>query len=227
MCYQSFARIAKTFDKNPNGKLIKIKSFIKSAEKLDRRRRRLVRLYYARISLFPFLAIRALTRKEKKKRERKKRGKKEANSRDQHRSTSWPKIHHLFRSSGKNIREITISRRWITRFIRVLSKLGWGIHKFVRYIAATFAIYSSPVSLSRLSLSLPRLELDLNFKRNATAHGLRDETVARGEGGGGKERERGREKEEEEKELSNLRVWRRIRVVVEDFEDEASMSEKC
>lgn len=42
MCYQSFARIAKTFDKNPNGKLIKIKSFIKSAEKLDRRRRRLV-----------------------------------------------------------------------------------------------------------------------------------------------------------------------------------------
>lgn len=97
----------------------------------------------------------------------------------------------------------------------------------MRYIAATFAIYSSPVSLSRLSLSLPRLELDLNFKRNATAHGLRDETVARGEGGEGKERERGREKEEEEKELSNLRVWRRIRVVVEDFEDEASMSEKC
>lgn len=46
----------------------------------------------------------------------------------------------------------------------------------------------------------------------------------RGEGG---KRERGREKEEEEKELSNLRVWRRIRVVVEDFEDEASMSEKC
>lgn len=73
MCYQSFARIAKTFDKNPNGKLIKIKSFIKSAEKLDRRRRRLVRLYYARISLFPFLAIRALTRKEKKKREKEER----------------------------------------------------------------------------------------------------------------------------------------------------------
>lgn len=71
MCYQSFARIAKTFDKNPNGKLIKIKSFIKSAEKLDRRRRRLVRLYYARISLFPFLAIRALTRKEKKKKREK------------------------------------------------------------------------------------------------------------------------------------------------------------
>lgn len=77
MCYQSFARIAKTFDKNPNGKLIKIKSFIKSAEKLDRRRRRLVRLYYARISLFPFLAIRALTRKEKKKeRERREERKK-------------------------------------------------------------------------------------------------------------------------------------------------------
>lgn len=188
MCYQSFARIAKTFDKNPNGKLIKIKSFIKSAEKLDRRRRRLVRLYYARISLFP--RDPSVNSEGEKKRERKKRGKKEANSRDQHRSTSWPRIHHLFRSSGKNIREITISRRWITRFIRVLSKLGWGIHKFVRYIAATFAIYSSPVSLSRLSLSLPRLELDLNFKRNATAHGLRDETVARGEGGGGKERER-------------------------------------
>lgn len=45
-------------------------------------------------------------------------------------------------------------------------------------------------------------------------------------GEGERERERGREKEEEEKELSNLRVWRRIRVVVEDFEDEASMSEK-
>ena len=77
MCYQSFARIAKTFDKNPNGKLIKIKSFIKSAEKLDRRRRRLVRLNYARISPFPFLGFRALNRKEKKKeRERREERKK-------------------------------------------------------------------------------------------------------------------------------------------------------
>lgn len=192
-----------------SGKFMKIKSFVKSAEKLDRRRALgpiILRSYFT-LSLSPFLAIQALTRRKTEK--------ERISSRSKNRK--WAKIHHLFRSSGKNIQEITISRRWITRFIRVLSKLGWeGGEGFINSCGIS-RLYSRYIPLPPHSLPppLPRLGLDLNFKRNATAHDPRDETVARGEGGGKREEARRKRRRK------NCRIFaytrRCILLLVEDF----------
>lgn len=188
---------------------MKIKSFVKSAEKLDRRRALgpiILRSYFT-LSLSPFLAIQALTRRKTEKRE-----KERISSRSKNRKSTI-----FFDLLGKNIREITISRRWITRFIRVLSKLGWeGGEGFINSCGIS-RLYSRYIPLPSLSLPppLPRLGLDLNFKRNATAHGPRDETVARGEGGGKREEARRKRRRK------NCRIFaytrRCILLLVEDF----------
>lgn len=188
---------------------MKIKSFVKSAEKLDRRRALgpiILRPYFI-LSLSFFPRDPSVNSKEnREKRERK-----------NFFSVEKSKIHHLFRSSGKNIQEITISRRWITRFIRVLSKLGWeGGEGFINSCGIS-RLYSRYIPLPSLSLPppLPRLGLDLNFKRNATAHGPRDETVARGEEGGKREEARRKRRRK------NCRIFaytrRCILLLVEDF----------
>lgn len=189
-----------------SGKFMKIKSFVKSAEKLDRRRALgpiILRSYFT-LSLSPFLAIQALTRRKTEK--------ERISSRSKNRKSTI-----FFDLLGKNIREITISRRWITRFIRVLSKLGWeGGEGFINSCGIS-RLYSRYIPLPPHSLPppLPRLGLDLNFKRNATAHGPRDETVARGEGGGKREEARRKRRRK------NCRIFaytrRCILLLVEDF----------
>lgn len=189
-----------------SGKFMKIKSFVKSAEKLDRRRALgpiILRSYFT-LSLSPFLAIQALTRRKTEK--------ERISSRSKNRKSTI-----FFDLLGKNIREITISRRWITRFIRVLSKLGWeGGEGFINSCGIS-RLYSRYIPLPSHSLPppLPRLGLDLNFKRNATAHGPRDETVARGEGGGKREEARRKRRRK------NCRIFaytrRCILLLVEDF----------
>lgn len=189
-----------------SGKFMKIKSFVKSAEKLDRRRALgpiILRSYFT-LSLSPFLAIQALTRRKTEK--------ERISSRSKNRKSTI-----FFDLLGKNIREITISRRWITRFIRVLSKLGWeGGEGFINSCGIS-RLYSRYIPLPPHSLPppLPRLGLDLNFKRNATAHGPRDETVARGEEGGKREEARRKRRRK------NCRIFaytrRCILLLVEDF----------
>lgn len=133
---------------------MKIKSFVKSAEKLDRRRALgpiILRSYFT-LSLSPFLAIQALTRRKTEK--------ERISSRSKNRK--WAKIHHLFRSSGEKYPRdnnlAAVNHAFYSRFKQI--GLGRGIHKFVRYIAAIFAIYSSPVSLSPPSPATTRARLE-------------------------------------------------------------------
>lgn len=135
---------------------MKIKSFVKSAEKLDRRRALgpiILRSYFT-LSLSPFLAIQALTRRKTEK--------ERISSRSKNRK--WAKIYHLFRSSGEKYpRDNTlaaVNHAFYSRFKQIGLGGRRGIHKFVRYIAAIFAIYSSPVSLSPPSPATTRARLE-------------------------------------------------------------------
>lgn len=135
---------------------MKIKSFVKSAEKLDRRRALgpiILRPYFI-LSLSFFPRDPSVNSKEnREKRERK-----------NFFSVEKSKIHHLFRSSGEKYPRdnnlAAVNHAFYSRFKQIGLGGRRGIHKFVRYIAAIFAIYSSPVSLSPPSPAMTRARLE-------------------------------------------------------------------
>lgn len=138
---------------------MKIKSFVKSAEKLDRRRALgpiILRPYFI-LSLSFFPRDPSVNSKEnREKRERKNFFSVEKSKMGE----NLPSFSIFWEKYPRDNNLAAVNHAFYSRFKQIGLGGRRGIHKFVRYIAAIFAIYSSPASLSPPSPATTRARLE-------------------------------------------------------------------